>query len=460
MRRRRHRDGRQRRLSTIVTFKLVSRPGGTCGSRRGQRRRAAPWCLKRPSIKEWVPAARRGAPERPASLAAATGPAIELGGPLRRARQRAGARGRPRRSCVRGRRRGRRRTATPCGPMPAEDARPPGRRSTRPVRWVRGNADREAVEAFDRGDVDAAAHRRSTLRPAPAPSTAAADGPAAQRDLLAFFEATVSIDGSTVLPRLAAQRRRDHGRHAAGAPRLAPMLDGGGRAPSSSAATPTTSSKRPALRRAARGFIGLSYEGRARRRFWLLVDDGGAAAGPRTAYDIVRAAGRRDPRHRASPPTARPDSSAAEAAHVFEGQATRRRIEQQRANFTRITQGQGGDLPLRTRRPRGTSRGRIFEGAAETEQREGWGTLALLVTRLTGPSPRAEQPRPAPETVKALQSSSTLGGRGAWTAPRGGAGGRRSLARSTSDASRIRRLPAGWYGHMEATVAPAGSAHV
>ena len=87
---------------------------------------------------------------------------------VRRPRQPAGARRRPRRPRLRPRRRGRRRRRRRGGAAARRGPRPPGRRSTLPVRWVRGNADREVVAHFDRGDTD--------------PSIYGADAPAERAD--------------------------------------------------------------------------------------------------------------------------------------------------------------------------------------------------------------------------------------------------------------------------------------
>jgi putative phosphoesterase len=63
-----------------------------------------------------------------------------------------------------------------------------------PVRWVRGNADREVVAAFDAGDADPADHAGDPA--GRAGSYAARKVTAAQRDLLAAFEEVVVLDGT------------------------------------------------------------------------------------------------------------------------------------------------------------------------------------------------------------------------------------------------------------------------
>jgi putative phosphoesterase len=79
------------------------------------------------------------------------------------------------------------------GPMPAEVL---DRLSALdlPLRWVRGNADREVVEFFDRGDTDPADHAGDAAGRADA-FTASRIG-RAQRDLMDSFEDVVSLEGA------------------------------------------------------------------------------------------------------------------------------------------------------------------------------------------------------------------------------------------------------------------------
>jgi putative phosphoesterase len=80
------------------------------------------------------------------------------------------------------------------GPMPAEVLDRLAALDV-PVRWVRGNADREVVASFDRGDTDPAAHPADD--PAGrADAYAASRLTRAQRDLLASFEDVVSLEGA------------------------------------------------------------------------------------------------------------------------------------------------------------------------------------------------------------------------------------------------------------------------
>ena len=142
-------------------YRLPDEPGGR--SRR-RRRRRAPRCERR----------RR---------------------PLRRPRQPAGARRGPRRRRLR---------AAPTRSSSAATSRPgrcPPRSSTAwpaldlPVRWVRGNADREVVAHFDRGDTDPSVYGPDA--PAErADAFTAARITRAHRDLMAGFEDVVRLDGA------------------------------------------------------------------------------------------------------------------------------------------------------------------------------------------------------------------------------------------------------------------------
>jgi predicted phosphodiesterase len=109
------------------------------------------------------------------------------------------------------------------GPMPAAVLDRLARLEV-PVRWVRGNADREVVDFFDRGGTDPSVHPPGD--PA-ARSDAFTAGriTLAQRDLLAGFEEVVRLDGALYCH---GSPRRDDEIITALTPaeRLEPMLDG------------------------------------------------------------------------------------------------------------------------------------------------------------------------------------------------------------------------------------------
>jgi predicted phosphodiesterase len=193
----------------------------------------------------------------------------------------------------------------------------------RPVRWVRGNADREAVEAFDRGDVDAAAHPGDPAARAGAFTAAAITR--AQRDLLASFEATVSLDGSLFCH--GSPRGDDEIITALTCPqRLAPMLDAVSERLVVCGHTHHQFDLRCGERRVVNaGSVGMPYEGRA-GAFWLMVDDGEPQP-RRTEYDVgaavaaIRATGFPDAEDLIESSLLEP-VAAEEAARVFEGLAT------------------------------------------------------------------------------------------------------------------------------------------
>jgi predicted phosphodiesterase len=171
------------------------------------------------------------------------------------------------------------------GPMPAEVL---DRLSglDLPVRWVRGNADREVVDFFDRGDTDAWAHP--------------ADDPAARsdaftagrierrhRDLLDGFEELVRLDGALYCH---GSPRRDDEIITAITPaeRLEPMLDGVDEALVVCGHTHHQFDLRAGGRRVVNaGSVGLPYEGAA-AAYWLLVA-GGEPEPRRTDYDVAAA---------------------------------------------------------------------------------------------------------------------------------------------------------------------------
>jgi predicted phosphodiesterase len=156
-----------------------------------------------------------------------------------------------------------------------------------PVRWVRGNADREVVESFERGDTD--------------PSIYSPDDPAARadaftagritrahRDLLAGFEDVVRLDGALYCH---GSPRRDDEIITALTPeeRLAPMLDGVQEALVVCGHTHHQFDLRAAGRRVVNaGSVGMPYQGEP-GAYWLLVADGEPEP-RRTVYDVDAAA--------------------------------------------------------------------------------------------------------------------------------------------------------------------------
>ena len=152
-----------------------------------------------------------------------------------------------------------------------------------PVRWVRGNADREVVSHFDRGDTD--------------PSIYGPDAPAeradaftagritrAHRDLLADFEDVVRLDGALYCH---GSPRRDDEIITALTPeaRLAPMLDGVQEALVVCGHTHHQFDLRAGAQRVVNaGSVGMPYQGEP-GAYWLLVADGEPEP-RRTAYDV------------------------------------------------------------------------------------------------------------------------------------------------------------------------------
>ena len=157
-----------------------------------------------------------------------------------------------------------------------------------PVRWVRGNADREVVAHFDRGDTDHEIY--------------GADAPAERAD--AFTAARIARTAPrppgglrgrraprrrALLPRLAAQRRGDH--HRVDAPRRGSSRCWRAcRRRSWCAATPITSSS---CARASSASSTPAASGCPTRAgpgaYWLLVADGEPEL-RRTEYDVDAAA--------------------------------------------------------------------------------------------------------------------------------------------------------------------------
>ena len=156
-----------------------------------------------------------------------------------------------------------------------------------PVRWVRGNADREVVGHFDRGDTD-----HSVYGPdAPAERADAFTAgriTRAQRDLLAGFEDVVRLDGALYCH---GSPRRDDEIITALTPeaRLEPMLDGVAEALVVCGHTHHQFELRAGAHRVVNaGSVGMPYEG-APGAYWLLVHDG-TPEPQRTVYDVDAAA--------------------------------------------------------------------------------------------------------------------------------------------------------------------------
>jgi predicted phosphodiesterase len=156
-----------------------------------------------------------------------------------------------------------------------------------PVRWVRGNADREVVASFDRGDTD--------------PSLYAPDDPAARadaftagritrahRDLLAGFEDVVRIDGALYCH--GSPRRDDEIITAlTSEERLTPMLDGVQEALVVCGHTHHQFDLRAGAQRVVNaGSVGMPYQGEP-GAYWLLVADG-EPEHRRTVYAVDAAA--------------------------------------------------------------------------------------------------------------------------------------------------------------------------
>jgi predicted phosphodiesterase len=156
-----------------------------------------------------------------------------------------------------------------------------------PVRWVRGNADREVVAHFDRGDTD------HTIYGADAPAERADAFTAGrisgrQRDLMAGFEEVVRLDGALYCH---GSPRSDEEIITALTPgeRLAPMLAGVSEPLVVCGHTHHQFELRAGDQRVVNaGSVGLPYEGRA-GAFWLLVGDGEPEL-RHTEYDVEAAA--------------------------------------------------------------------------------------------------------------------------------------------------------------------------
>jgi len=156
-----------------------------------------------------------------------------------------------------------------------------------PVHWVRGNADREVVAHFDRGDTD-----HSIYGPdAPAERADAFTAgriTRAHRDLLAGFEEVVRLDGALYCH---GSPRSDEEIITALTPeaRLAPMLAGVREALVVCGHTHHQFELRAGAQRVVNaGAVGMPYEG-APGAYWLLVADGEPDL-RRTIYDVDAAA--------------------------------------------------------------------------------------------------------------------------------------------------------------------------
>jgi predicted phosphodiesterase len=172
------------------------------------------------------------------------------------------------------------------GPMPAE-ALDRLAALDQPVRWVRGNADREVVDAFDRGDTDPAAHPPDDPA-ARAGAFTAGRIARAHRDLMAGFEEVVRVDAALYCH---GSPRSDDEIVTALTPaeRLEPMLEGVEERLVVCGHTHHQFDLRAAGRRVVNaGSVGMPYEDRA-GAFWLLVD-GGEPELRRTSYDVEAAA--------------------------------------------------------------------------------------------------------------------------------------------------------------------------
>jgi putative phosphoesterase len=168
-----------------------------------------------------------------------------------------------------------------------------------PLRWVRGNADREVVASFDRGDTDPGTHPDDPA--ARADAYTAARITRAQRDLLASFEDLVSLEGALFCH---GSPRSDNEIITALTPpeRLAPMLDGVEESLVVCGHTHHQFDLRVGDRRVVNaGSVGMPYQGEA-AAFWALVEDDELEL-RRTEIDVeavaaaIRASGYPDAEH-------------------------------------------------------------------------------------------------------------------------------------------------------------------
>jgi putative phosphoesterase len=156
------------------------------------------------------------------------------------------------------------------GPMPAEVLDRLAQVDL-PIRWVRGNADREVVGSFDRGDTDASVHPDDPA--ARADAFTAGRITRAQRDLLAGFEDVVSLEGALFCH---GSPRDDNEIITVFTPpeRLAPMLEGVDELLVVCGHTHHQFELRVNDQQVVNaGSVGMPYQGGA-AAFWLLVEDG------------------------------------------------------------------------------------------------------------------------------------------------------------------------------------------
>ena len=156
-----------------------------------------------------------------------------------------------------------------------------------PVRWVRGNADREVGDHYDRGDTDHSIYGPDA--PAErADAFTAARITRAHRDLLAGFEDVVRLDGALFCH---GSPRRDDEIITALTPeaRLVPMLAGVQEALVVCGHTHHQFELRAGAQRVVNaGSVGMPYQGEP-GAYWLLVADGEPEL-RRTVYDVDVAA--------------------------------------------------------------------------------------------------------------------------------------------------------------------------
>jgi putative phosphoesterase len=156
------------------------------------------------------------------------------------------------------------------GPMPAEVLDRLGQVEL-PIRWIRGNADREVVASFDRGDTDASVHPDDPA--ARADAFTASRISRAQRDLLAGFEDVVSLEGALFCH--GSPRNDNEIITVFTSPeRLAPMLEGVDEPLVVCGHTHHQFELRAGDQQVVNaGSVGMPYQGDA-AAFWLLVEDG------------------------------------------------------------------------------------------------------------------------------------------------------------------------------------------
>jgi predicted phosphodiesterase len=156
----------------------------------------------------------------------------------------------------------------------------------RPLRWVRGKADREVVDYFDRGDTDPSAHAGDPAGRADA-FTASLIG-RGHRDLMASFEDVVALDVALFCH--GSPRRDDEIITTVTTDeRLAPMLAGVREPLVVCGHTHAQFDRQLGAHRVVNaGSVGLPYQGEP-GAFWLLLADGEPQLRS-TAYDVDAAA--------------------------------------------------------------------------------------------------------------------------------------------------------------------------